>query len=141
LKTSNRQKGVTLIELVIAMALISVITILAFSALLFGSRNFSFQSSDISNRTQVNNVVRDITNEIRKGVDLDEIEIFGNKLVVGSVEYLLVGNEIQKNGEFLAGNIEMFEAQKESGALKLTVKAVDTGSKVYMVSTKIFIRE
>jgi prepilin-type N-terminal cleavage/methylation domain-containing protein len=136
---SKNKSGVTLIELVVALGLFSILTLLVFSVLSFSSRSFNIQASDIENVSNVRNAVSHITNEIRKA---DSISISDNVLTIdGSDEYKLLNNSITKNGQILFDNIEEFNIVRSGNKIDIEVASLKGRSnKGYRVTTTIYIR-
>ncbi|MEH7276290.1 PilW family protein [Neobacillus vireti] len=115
------EKGVTLVELLAALALISIIVLLASSIHLFGQKQMTVQSKEIQNQSDERLAMNIITKEIRKAQSV-EVVAATNQLIINSTDvYTLVGTIIKKNGTTFLSNISKFEARLANKQLKLSI--------------------
>lgn len=118
----KNEKGVTLIELIVSLAIFSVIISLTLSVLLFGSRTFKMQTNETNNLLNVSNAMHYITKEIRKA---NQIEIEKGILILNEKDvYKLENNIIMKNTTPMFYNIELFEIAKSSSKIDIKIKGI-----------------
>ena len=114
LNTKNNEKGVTLIELLAALSLLSIILLLASSVHLLGIKQSSSQTAEINNQSNVRLAINIITREIRKAstvsfVNIDDSDITNDQLKINGVDvYKLENKQITKNADPLINNIQTF---------------------------------
>ncbi|MCZ8533047.1 PilW family protein [Psychrobacillus psychrodurans] len=105
-KQWNNEKGITLVELLAAVVLASIVMLLVFSVLMSGTKQYKNQLEKNNQLTDISYALKMITKDIRKTenpriISKSEIELNG-------INYSKVGNTITRNGDVIARNIEMF---------------------------------
>ncbi|MCM3725302.1 prepilin-type N-terminal cleavage/methylation domain-containing protein [Neobacillus cucumis] len=114
----NNEKGVTLIELLAALSLLSIILLLASSVHLLGLKQSSSQTSEIQNQSNVRLAMNSITREIRKAstvsfINIDDTDSSNDQLKINGVDiYKLENKNITKNADPLIANIQTFTLKK-----------------------------
>ena len=117
-KGRNNEKGVTLIELLAALSLLSIILLLASSVHLLGLKQSSSQTSEIQNQSNVRLAMNIITREIRKAstvsfINIDDTDSSNDQLKINGVDiYKLENKNITKNADPLITNIQTFTLKK-----------------------------
>src|SRR5690554_1071819 len=111
-------KGFSLIELIIAMALVAMVTAVAYGVYISGITSFSRESANVSNQAGVRQALSYISKEIRKA---NEVNISGDTLILDGFEYELVDNIIKKDNNNMFYNIAEFSAIKDGTKLKLEI--------------------
>ncbi|VDG97923.1 Type II secretory pathway, component PulJ [Lysinibacillus sphaericus] len=143
-KYLNR-KGVTLVEVLAVLVLLSLVFLLFMSTQLFGQREYSTQTQQISNEETLQFVIKDITREVRRIDDNSKIKVDVQKseLQIGSSVYFLINNELKKNSTILADNIEDFKLEFNSSKDTLDISIMTKGSTRTKeeIKTSIFLRE
>ncbi|WP_026475849.1 PilW family protein [Alkaliphilus transvaalensis] len=134
----KNNKGITLVELIVALAISSIIIGLIFSTLVFGSRSFNVQADQIDNLSSVRNAMDLITREIRKA---ESVDINNNVLTLDEYVYKLENNSITKNGQVIISNIEKFEIVRSNNRIDIEISSPERsiGSKTQITST-IYLR-
>jgi prepilin-type N-terminal cleavage/methylation domain-containing protein len=118
LNRQNNEKGVTLIELLAALSLLSIILLLASSVHMLGIKQSSSQTAEINNQSNVRLAINIITREIRKAstvsfVNIDDSDITNDQLKINGVDvYKLENKNITKNANPLINNIQTFTLKK-----------------------------
>lgn len=118
LTIQNSEKGVTLIELLAALFLLSIILLLASSVHLLGLKQSSSQTSEIQNQSNVRLAMNIITREIRKAstvsfINIDDTDLSNDQLKINGVDiYKLENKNITKNANPLITNIQTFTLKK-----------------------------
>jgi len=117
----KNEKGVTLIELLAVLALLSVILLLVNSVHLFGQKQMNLQTKEVQNQSDVRLAINLITKEIRKA-NLVEVPTTNDQLTInGKDVYKLEGTTLKKNSEDIASNINKFILKKNGNQIKLTI--------------------
>lgn len=137
-------KGITLVELIIAMTIASIAVAALYSIFSYGLRNFHSQSTSADNQANVRMALNFIGREIRKA---DKVEINNNVIKVTHkngdiVRYKQVGSDIRRGDNPLIDSIESFTATLEGNHIVLTVESkADMYGHSITLSSEIFIRE
>ncbi|MDR4948759.1 prepilin-type N-terminal cleavage/methylation domain-containing protein [Neobacillus cucumis] len=147
-KMQNNEKGVTLIELLAAISLLSVILLLASSIQMLGLKQSSSQTSDIQNQSNIRLAMNIITREIRKAstvsfVNIDDTVNTNDQLIINGVDvYKLENNSITKNTNTLITNIQTFTIKKvKDGMYTITIANIPSNnSPLTSLSSTISIR-
>ncbi|MFS0822524.1 prepilin-type N-terminal cleavage/methylation domain-containing protein [Bacillus sp. 1P02SD] len=126
------EKGVTLVELLAAISLLSIILLLASSVHLFGQKQMITQKNEVQIQSHERLAANLITKEIRKA---DTVKVNNpNELTInGSDVYKLEGTTIEKNNEEFMTNINGFNVSKNGNQVILKIGALP--------ETTIYIRE
>lgn len=147
-KMQNNEKGVTLIELLAALSLLSVILLLASSIQMLGLKQSSSQTSDIQNQSNIRLAMNIITREIRKAstvsfVNIDDTVNTNDQLIINGVDvYKLENNSITKNTNTLITNIQTFTIKKVKDSMyTITIANIPSNnSPLTSLSSTISIR-
>jgi prepilin-type N-terminal cleavage/methylation domain-containing protein len=106
----KNEKGVTLIELLVGLALFSMVLLLANSVHLFGQKQVNHQTNEIQNQSNVRLAINIITKEIRKA---STVSVTNNILTLnGSDIYKLENSVLKKNNDPLITDIQTFTINK-----------------------------
>jgi|GEM_PF-7112228 len=144
---SNGQKGVTLIELLIAISLFSIIIVLAGSLFFTGFRGYINNTERIAGQSGVRLALFEINNALRLAKPADvAIQNSGNTIVIGTTTYSFSIDPLDEYGTItkttgsdsyqLAGNIKDFDASIDGDIVAISLKSKWEDSHV---STKLFI--
>ncbi|SNR86457.1 prepilin-type N-terminal cleavage/methylation domain-containing protein [Anaerovirgula multivorans] len=136
----QNRKGITLIELLMVLSVMSIIVVLSFSVYIFGMKSFTLQSTNVENQSNVRYATSYITKEIRKA---ESVEVLGNILTInGTDEYKLVDNIIWRNSNELVTGIEHFNMSKSGNKISLEIISLSNSDGCFSsLSSKIYIRE
>ncbi|MFD1781116.1 prepilin-type N-terminal cleavage/methylation domain-containing protein [Fredinandcohnia salidurans] len=126
------ERGVTLVELLAAISLLSIILLLASSVHLFGQKQMNSQSDEVQKQSQERLAANLITKEIRKA---KTVEVKNpNQLTVNDTDtYKLEGTTIKKNNEEFMTKINGFSVTKNGNQVNLKIGNLP--------ETTIYIRE
>jgi len=126
------QKGITLVEVLTAIALLSIIILLSSSIHIFGQKQYQNQSKEVQVQANERLAMNILTKEIRKA---QKIEVVSPKIlkVNDSDIYKHEGTTLKKGNQNLVSGIHNFVVTKEGNRIKLTL-----GN---MPETTIFLRE
>jgi prepilin-type N-terminal cleavage/methylation domain-containing protein len=126
------ERGVTLVELLAAISLLSIVLLLASSVHLFGQKQMNSQSDEVQKQSQERLAANLITKEIRKA---KTVEVKNpNQLTVNDTDtYKLEGTTIKKNNEEFMTKINGFSVTKNGNQVSLKIGNLP--------ETTIYIRE
>ena len=147
-KMQKNEKGVTLIELLAALSLLSVVLLLASSIHMLGLKQSSSQITDIQNQSNIRLAMNIITREIRKAstvsfVNIDDTVTTNDQLIINGVDvYKLENNSITKNTNTLITNIQTFTIKKVKDSMyTITIANIPSNnSPLTTLSSTISIR-
>lgn len=89
----KNEKGITLIELLAALALVSMVILLASSVQLFGQKQVNNQTNEIQNQSNVRLALNIVTKEIRKA---SNVSVTNNVLTINNTDIYKLENNILK---------------------------------------------
>lgn len=137
----NNQKGITLIEVLAALVLVTIVFALVIGIVINSQNNYKRQQSINLNTADMTILLNKMTSEIRKNPD--SISATSKKLIItpktGSpISYLFdsTSNTLSRNGVAQSKKLTDFNSAIEEGILTLTIK--DSNAKVW--ETKIVLR-
>lgn len=140
-----RQRGFTLVELIITISLLSIVFLVITSFFKYGLLSFRVLNSDAQLKMQMDDLMNSIVEDIRAINDSDLINISADDsnfiLKVGNDEYNYDKNDLKvyKNRHLLAENIKNFYV----GVNGRTINILITGKGVrkdYMSTTSVVLR-
>lgn len=105
----DNQRGITLVELLGVLAILSVIVLLIGSAHLFGQKQLIYQTYELDKQADVRLVISQLTTDFRSvtaadyGIDADT-----GAYQIGTQSYLYSQPTIYRNGEKLSDHIAEF---------------------------------
>lgn len=144
-KNGIKQRGFTLIELIVTLSLLSMVFVVAVSFFRYELVNFDVLSKDTQIKMNMDNLMNDIIEDVRATGDSEMINVLEDngflKLEIGDDMYTYDRNNLKvyKNGYLLADNITSFYVNID---LK-TVNIAITGKGVrryYTLSTSVILR-
>jgi prepilin-type N-terminal cleavage/methylation domain-containing protein len=136
----KNQKGVTLIELLAAIALLSIVLLLANSIHLFGQKQMTDQTTEIQNQANVRLAMDIITKQVRKASTI-YVDNYG-VLTLDTDIYKLDNNNLTKNNQPLVTNLQKFDLQYDGNKIKVTIADLpNSNTPQTTLSTTIYIRK
>lgn len=129
------KKGFTLIEVIITIAVASILLGAAVSFFVFMNRLNNDQKDFVFAQDTVRTVSRIIENDIRKSNQVANDQVIGSdalgietdpyviKLLSSEVEYYLKDNIIYRNGAFLLDNVEKFIIMKSGNKVTYIIES------------------
>ena len=138
------KKGITLIELVIAIGILSMVVALGYSLYLTGVRGFLREATSVDNQFKVRHASTMIGRQIRRA---DTVAINAGKLKLtypngSSLEYQLQGGAIMEGSNILAKGINSFTVGITGNTVVLTIQSKkNSDNEVYELSSRITIRK
>ncbi|GAA0498321.1 hypothetical protein GCM10008986_26760 [Salinibacillus aidingensis] len=140
--TKHNEQGMTLVELLAVLAIISIILLLIGAVHLFGVNQYQTQSEEVRTQSDIRYAAKDITKEIRS-TNPDQVVIANNQIHIGhETTYRLDGQILKKNNRKLATNIREFTVKQNGSEIELRLISVPNphGNSV-SISTVIYLRE
>ncbi|WP_182200445.1 PilW family protein [Paraliobacillus salinarum] len=137
----KEQKGITLVELLAVLSLMSIIIMLVGSAMMFGQKQYKNQTEIIEQQDQVRYVMATLTKEIRSH-NSSQISVSGNVLNIGSDSYEFSAPQVLKNGTPMSDRIGVFEVEKNDLELDITIASSAVGgNEQQRLSTILYLRK
>ncbi|NLV22964.1 MAG: hypothetical protein GXY49_13460 [Syntrophomonadaceae bacterium] len=119
------EKGITLIELILAAALVSIILGIVAMFYYFGMLSFDNDSIRANNQQNMRLVINDITKEIRN-VGADEtitVDQANSTITIDTIVYKLQGNKIMKNSNVLMENVNRFDVSLNGNYVSVEIES------------------
>lgn len=102
----DNQRGITLVELLGVLAILSVIILLIGSAHLFGQKQLIYQTDEVDKQGDVRLVASQLTTDFRSITDyLEDADGYH----IGDQTYQYSDSTVSRNGQTLSNNIANFE--------------------------------
>lgn len=121
----KQQQGLTLVEVLAVLVIFSIISVLLMNILGFSTSTYQKQLTKNKELQNTSIVLKLITKDFRKSVKFDEATYTFTTIVDGvKIEqtYVLSDNEITRNGEIIATDIEVFELSNQESSSTLTIR-------------------
>lgn len=135
----HNSRGLTLVEVLAVLVLLSLVTLLIFSVLSFGQKNYSTQQGQVQKQQDLTYVTKLITKEVRQA---KSVKIENGHLVIDTNIYKFKENSIFKNNSELVSGIQTFNYSLNGMKLTLTITGTgDARGNANTVSTNIYIRK
>ena len=138
----QNQRGVSLLEVIASISLISIIILLINSFHLFGQKQMISQTDEIQNQANTRIALNIITKEIRTA---ENVSIVDDVLIINHTDkYKLDSNKIMKNNIALINNIKHFTFafdEEEEKKIHLLIESIPfKEEKAIKISTSIYLR-
>lgn len=140
MKKFHNESGITLAELLATLAIASIVLILTISLFVAFNKQYSKQSDEIHDLTNVSTAVQAITKNIRSAL---EVEVNSDKdaititLPEETITYALVNDTIEKNNHVYLNNVHSFDVENDGDTITLEIH----GSANQKVKTTIVLRK
>ncbi|MFE6167719.1 type II secretion system protein J [Viridibacillus arvi] len=135
MKIITNEKGVTLLEILAAIIITSIVATLIFNVQLSSSKQYDKQLNKNQQLNEVSYVLKVITKEMRKTTDISSIND-GIKIKNDEYKFEVNTNSIIKNQEPFATNIGEFMVEYKDNSWNIKIKNLDGKT----VKTKIVVR-
>lgn len=137
----KNEKGITLVELLAVLALMSLIIVLIGSVHIFGQKQFTKQTEQIDHQANVRLAMSTVMKEIRT-VGNQTISVEKDVLTIGTDVYKHENKQIKKNNVPIINNINKFVIEKEDEKITITITSIaDQQGKTASVSSIAYIRK
>lgn|SRR5690625_331267 len=142
----NNQQGITLVELLGVLAILSVILLLVGSVHLFGQKQLVYQTDQVGKQSDVRLVVSQLTTDFRSTTadDYEEVEEEA-EYKVGDHIYEYNGSTVYRDGKKLSDNIGLFKldtiGEEELTGVNITIESKPSEqSSPTSIETTIYFR-
>ncbi|UOQ86167.1 prepilin-type N-terminal cleavage/methylation domain-containing protein [Gracilibacillus salinarum] len=137
----KNQRGVTLVELLAVIIILSLIVLLVGSIQLFSQKQFNNQAQQVARQSDVRQIVTEINREVRL-TPSEEIKVADNRLEINDEVYALQDNQLLRNGSVRAENIRTFDVELSGNQLTIEITAEQTiMNDTTSVKTTILLRK
>ena len=110
----KNSKGVTLIELIVVLGLVSLVLLVGYNLLPLGLNTFGMQTENIDNQSRARQAIRQISGEIRKAGSVDVIDEYS--IDIDGVLYKFQEDEntlLRDGNDFMSGIKYLQQAEME----------------------------
>jgi prepilin-type N-terminal cleavage/methylation domain-containing protein len=116
------EKGITLIEVLCALAIVSMVILLASSINIFGQKQMNDQKAEIQNQSNDRLAMNIITKAIRQA-DPATVEVINdqNVLKINGERIYLEGTSIKKETNILVSDIKQFTIKRNGDQILLRI--------------------
>lgn len=142
------EQGITLVELLAVLAILSIILLLVGSAHIFGQRQYFEQNETIDHQGDVRLIMSQLTTDVRKVTVNEGASTSYNSgvftLALGDNTYTHQGTTIKRNGVRLSENISIFEwlstTNQAANEIKIVSVPDDKGNQTSLETVLYFRR-
>lgn len=133
----KNERGITLIELVIVLALLGVVVSMMVSPIVFTYNNFNNQNERTNIISNARETMDYLTREIRKS---NAVDIVDNKIIINASVYRLEDRILYKDDKKIIEGIDELNINKTDNAINIEIVIKDSGGKDHILSSTINIR-
>ena len=137
----NNRKGMTLIELIVAFGLVSMVLVVGYSLFSSGLNAFGMQRENVDNQARARQVIRHISSEIRKASSVDVIDEYSIDIDGVLYNFDESINTLLKDGNDFVTGIKLFKTDRDDNEINLEITTLANDSHEVTLSTSIYIRE
>jgi prepilin-type N-terminal cleavage/methylation domain-containing protein len=143
MKQYNNKKGITLVELVIALAILGIVLTIGYNLFFAGIKSYGRQLDNADNQARARQVIRQLTREIRRA---DQIDIIDDSTIkIGDTLYSFQNSThtlLKDGSEFVAG-IRSFKTEliESDPGIKIEITTMANSGKEVTLSSYISVRE
>lgn len=135
-KQTNNERGITLVELLAAIVLASIVMILIYSVLMTGTKQYKSQFDKNKQVTEISYTLKMITKDIRKTEK--PILISSSEIDLNGIKYSKNGSNITRNGVVIASVIDRFNVVADDDRWIIEIKSAGNEE---TKKTEIYIRK
>ncbi|WP_186321529.1 PilW family protein [Bacillus sp. FJAT-22090] len=139
-KHVNNEKGITLVELLAAIVLASIVMLLVYNVLMAGTKQYKNQLEKNNQLTEISYALKMITKDIRK-TEKPQI-ISSSQIKLNDVNYSKDGNTITRNGVVIASSIKRFQVTRDNIKWVIEIESTNqiSGKTGKVEKTEIYLR-
>lgn len=142
-KQLKEERGLTLIEVLAATVIGTLLILFIGNALLFGLKQFKNQSEKAQELTGVTIVVKAVTKDIRKATSVEvndvNLELMIEKKPV-TYRFDKENKVILKNGREFFKGIELFTVSRSGDFLNIRIESKDENESPEKINTELYLR-
>ncbi|NLA84684.1 MAG: prepilin-type N-terminal cleavage/methylation domain-containing protein [Clostridiales bacterium] len=143
MKQYNNKKGITLVELVIALAILGIVLTIGYNLFFAGIKSYGRQLDNADNQARARQVIRQLTREIRRADQIDIID--ENNIKIDESLYSFDKNSytILKDGNVFVTGIRSFKTElvEADFRIKIEITTLANGGKEVTLSSYLSVRE
>lgn len=137
----KNSKGVTLIELIVVLGLVSLVLLVGYNLLPLGLNTFGMQTENIDNQSRARQAIRQISGEIRKAGSVDVIDEYSIDIDGVLYKFQEDENTLLRDGNDFMSGIKLFTTSRNGNEINLEITTLAKDSHEVTLSTVIYIRE
>lgn len=137
----KNSKGVTLIELIVVLGLVSLVLLVGYNLLPLGLNTFGMQTENIDNQSRARQAIRQISGEIRKASSVDVIDEYSIDIDGVLYKFQEDENTLLRDGNDFMSGIKLFTTSRNGNEINLEITTLAKDSHEVTLSTVIYIRE
>ena len=137
----KNSKGVTLIELIVVLGLVSLVLLVGYNLLPLGLNTFGMQTENIDNQSRARQAIRQISGEIRKASSVDIIDEYSIDIDGVLYKFQEDENTLLRDGNDFMSGIKLFTTSRNGNEINLEITTLAKDSHEVTLSTLINIRE
>ena len=130
----KRNKGFTLIELIIALAVMAAVGLLVYTLFGQGFNLYAVEAKSAEQQSEMRLVLSEVTNKVRV-TDAADINYTSGQLTVDDYVYSLVGERVLRNSRELATGITAFNVSIVDNLLEITISNTESDQ----ISTSLYL--
>ena len=130
----KRNKGFTLIELIIALAVMTAVGMLVYTLFGQGFNLYAVEAKSAEQQSEMRLVLSEVTNKVRV-TDAADINYTSGQLTVDDYVYSLVGQRVLRNSRELATGITAFNVSIVDNLLEITISNTESDQ----ISTSLYL--
>lgn len=143
------EKGLTMVETLLAFAVLSMVMLLITNVQLFGQEQAADQTHDVNSQANARTALKWITTDVRKIGDLYimDANMDSSRLAISNdifYEYDEAADTLSRNNAIIAEEISSFNYYFESGRLKIQISTTgppNTEKEITEFETVIYVRK
>lgn len=120
------QKGVTLVELLVTLAITSIVLVSLFQITRYSMNGYRRQTSTVNLQMDARTFLSGLSSDVRRS---DRVYITGDTLFVErggqGHAYEFEGQQVKRNGSVVLENVTMFQKTIVQGVLEVTIETID----------------
>ncbi|CQR48020.1 hypothetical protein BN1058_02360 [Paraliobacillus sp. PM-2] len=137
----KNERGITLVELLAVLAILSIVIALISSAHLFGQKQYIKQTDEIETQDEVRFVMSQLTTDLRS-VTENKIMKKENELIIGNHTYRHSGNTLYRNNDAVSRMIDQFTIEITESGIGIAISSVaNKQGEQSDLETTIYFRE
>jgi prepilin-type N-terminal cleavage/methylation domain-containing protein len=142
----KNQKGVTLVELLIVVAIMGILLIPISGSLFSTMRSFEYQSDQVDFTNEARNAFEYLNESIRRN-DADDISVSGNSIIIKNYTFKQEGDTLVRvtssDSIIIAKNVDDFVITSTGDPLKsidISISFDKEGHRPLDIDTKLYLR-
>lgn len=138
-KQWKNEKGITLVELLAAIVLASILMLLVYSVLMTGTEQYKNQLEKNTQLTDISYALKLIIKDIRKTENPQIIS--NNEINLNGINYSKTDNTITRNGIVIARSIQQFHVTGNEVKWTIEIESSDQEEIEKNIKTEIYLRK